>query len=100
MGRQYDFYRDGFAAGVEAAEHNISDPASRRDLLRYIAQDRVGEYAGEIREHQRQFADDISYDVDSTVTERQFELWEEGFYKGFEKTAMSWHKKKARPRKS
>jgi len=94
MSSQYRFHQDGFAAGVEAAEANIGDRESREALLKHIKEDRVGEFAGGIREHQAQFEGDISYEVDGNVTERQFELWEEGFYRGFEKTVMDWHKKR------
>jgi len=89
---QYDYYRDGVKAGEEAAGHNIEHGPSRKELLEYIKADRVGEYAQGIREHQVQFAGDISYDVGDTVTERQYELWEEGFFKGFIAYVEAWHK--------
>lgn len=93
MSRQQDFRRAGVAAGTEAAEVNISHPPSRRELLKYIEQDRVGEFAAEVRHHQTQFAGDISNDVGTTVTERQYEIWEEGFFRGFEKAVMAWYRK-------
>lgn len=84
------YYLDGFRNGAEAAKVNIDVDAA--NLLKYAEKDRLGEYAGEIREHQVQMAGDISYDVGRGVTERQYEAWESGFYAGFEGTVNKWLK--------
>lgn len=85
LGRPSPWYSDGYDAGAEAAVDNLADPPSRADLERAFEREAVGEIAGEIREHQSQFAGDLSYDVGRRggPTERQFELWEEGFTAGF-----------------
>jgi len=84
--RAGEFRRDGYADGVFAAQVNLVDYLE--ELKEYAARDELGAYAEEIREHQRQFAGDISYEVTDDprsggVTERQYEHFEEGFTKGF-----------------
>lgn len=88
MSKRSEWYYEGFREGFYAAQVNLTEKDSRLDLERYAAQDRLGEYAGEIREHQVQMAGDISYEVDREggPTEAQYEAWEQGFYDGFEKT--------------
>jgi hypothetical protein len=78
-------YGWGFQAGVEAAEANLSDPPSRAELEKYAAQDRIGEFAGGIREHQSQFAGDVAYEL----SEGKLSKWEEGFYAGFDQTVRA-----------
>jgi len=86
MAKKSAWYLSGFEDGVEAANVNLAeDPDGLRS---YYEKDRLGEYAGEIREHQSQFAGDISYEVGRKggPTERQFEQWDEGFTDGFIQT--------------
>jgi hypothetical protein len=89
----------GFGAGVEAAKVNVDiDPD---EMIEAIEKDRVGEIAGDIRESQSQYAGDIVYDIDRKggPTVEQFEKWENGFYKGFQKTVEKWGKTaKRKPR--
>ncbi len=85
MAKKSAWYLDGYDAGAEAANDNLSHPEARKDLERRHEEDRLGEFVGELREHQIQFEGDISYDVGRSggPTERQYELWEEGFTDGF-----------------
>jgi hypothetical protein len=84
------YYADGYHNGAEAAKVNIQEDPSL--LAKYVEQDRLGEFVGELREHQVQFAGDISYDVGRGVTERQYESWESGFTDGFFATVKKWIK--------
>lgn len=79
------YYRDGEDEGRYAARVGLGDPAERKELRQMLEEDRLGEAAGQIREHGVQMAGDISYDVGRGVTERQYESWEKGFYAGYEK---------------
>lgn len=83
---QSRWYIDGFEEGRFAAQVNLETPEGRDELRDALEEDRLGEIAGEIRDHQVQMAGDISYDVDRPggPTEAQYEKWEEGFYDGFE----------------
>ena len=89
MTRKGTWYRDGFEAGKAAALDNLAEPDSRKELEEYAERDELGAFVGELREHQVQFAGDVSYDVGEPggPTERQYELWEEGFTEGFIETA-------------
>lgn len=65
---------------------NLDEPGGREELRQALAEDRLGEIAGQVREHQVQMAGDISYDVGRPggPTSVQMDRWEEGFYAGFE----------------
>lgn len=81
------WFQDGYAEGSEAADVNVEDdPEGMHEALE---EDRLGEIAGEVREHQVQMAGDLSYDVGRKggPTEAQYERYEEGFYRGFEEQA-------------
>lgn len=82
------YYLDGYQRGAEAAKVNIQEEPE--SLAKYASKDRLGEYVGELREHQVQFEGDISYDVGRGVTEKQYESWEEGFAHGFFKAVEKW----------
>ena len=83
---QSRWYLDGYEEGREAAIVNLAEPGGEDELLEALEKDRLGEIAGQVREHQVQMAGDISYDVGRPggPTEAQFEKFEEGFYAGFE----------------
>ena len=75
------FYLDGYSAGQDAAMHNLND--DWKEIEKAYHDDELGEIVNQIREHQVQMAGDISYDVGKTVTENQYEKWENGFTQGF-----------------
>lgn len=83
--KKSQWYLDGYAEGQEASQVSLTEKQERADLEKYFEEDRLGEFVGEIREHQVQMAGDISYEVGQPggPTERQYELWEEGFTDGF-----------------
>jgi hypothetical protein len=93
MARRGKWYLDGFQNGNDAAEVNVKE--SPDEILRALHEDRLGEIAGDIRDHQSQMAGDIVYDVDRRggPTMSQFEKWEEGFFDGFAATVAEWAKK-------
>lgn len=80
------WYLAGYDEGADAAQATLDEPGGRAEMQEALAEDRLGEIAGEIREHQIQMAGDISYDVDRPggPTSAQMDRWDEGFYAGFE----------------
>jgi hypothetical protein len=85
MPKKSKWYVQGYSAGGDAALDNLSSPGAREEVLQYASEDRLGEYVQMIREHQVQFAGDISYDVGQPggPTELQYEQYEDGFTDGF-----------------
>jgi len=88
MGNKSKWYRDGYNDGRNSAETNLS--VEYDDALKHYEEDNIGEYIGELRSIQVQYAGDISYDVkrdefdeSRSITEEQYEDWEDGFYAGF-----------------
>jgi hypothetical protein len=90
MARRSLWYDKGYSEGRHAAEVALATPSERRAVQEAIDRDLLGELAGEVREHQAQFAGDITYDVGRPggPTERQYELWENGFFDAYRKTAL------------
>ena len=82
------WYLDGYDEGVFAAQVNLEEPGGMEEMREAVERDELGEIAGQVREHQVQMAGDISYEVDRPggPTSAQMDLWEEGFYAGFEAT--------------
>ena len=78
------WYLDGYEEGKFAAIVNL-ETSTRAEMFQALHDDRLGEIAGQVRDHQVQMAGDISYDVGRPLgpTERQYESWESGFYDGF-----------------
>ena len=74
------FYLQGYSDGREASYDTDWRPG---EMERADDEDETGEVAGQILEHWQQMADTIYYD--DSVTERQLDRWEEGFYAGFAK---------------
>ena len=86
-----NYYLDGYDAGVYSAETNLAEDFD--GLVEAYKNDELGDVVGELREHQTQFAGDISYDVmydeEDTPTPTkwikpsEYDEWEDGFYSGF-----------------
>lgn len=81
MGNKSEWYRDGYESGRDSARMNLS--AEYDDALKHYEEDEIGEYVGELRSIQVQYAGDISYDVGRELSEEDYEEWEDGFFSGF-----------------
>jgi hypothetical protein len=81
--RKGRYYKEGYDEGETSAFYTLAEKGGRAELKEARKQGRIGEIVGEIRSNQVQMAGDISYDVGDTITEKQYESWDEGFTHGY-----------------
>ena len=87
--KKSEWYEQGHEAGKWSAHDNLS--VEFEDAMKYYERGDIGEYVGEIRQIQVQYAGDISYEVGKELTEEEYDEWEEGFFDGFsERVRMSY----------
>jgi hypothetical protein len=95
--------RSAYSYGLEEGDSAFSNTKNDSKLFRYWSEDRLGEYVGELLDSYRQYADTIYYDFsgedyedDPYRVDEIIDKFEEGFYRGFERAANKYFKRKSK----